>query len=269
MTPFFTIIVVCLNPGEKLLQTLQSIQKQEFRDYEIVLKDGGSTDGSLQKLDPEQSGLHVVTKPDRGIYDAMNQAVEVAKGRFVFFLNCGDWFMDEQVLANMHDRIAGQEQTGTEQSAIYYGNVYERVTGQLVSSNPKLNAFGCYRNVPCHQACFYERELLLRHPFQLEYRVRADYEQFLWCFFEAKANPFYTGITVADYEGGGFSETKKNLAVSKEEHRKIVQKYMSFGQRFTYRLILCLTLAPLRTRISKNEKTAALYNRLKAALYRS
>ena len=154
MTPFFSIIVVCLNPGEKLLQTLQSIQKQEFRDYEIVLKDGGSTDGSLQKLDPEQSGLHVVTKPDRGIYDAMNQAVEEAKGRFVFFLNCGDWFMDEQVLADMHDRIAGHEQTGTEHSAIYYGNVYERVTGQLVSSNPKLNAFGCYRTVPCHQACF-------------------------------------------------------------------------------------------------------------------
>ena len=89
MTPFFSIIVVCLNPGEKLLQTLQSIQKQEFRDYEIVLKDGGSTDGSLQKLYPEQSGLLVVTKPDRGIYDAMNQAVEEAKGRFVFFLNCG------------------------------------------------------------------------------------------------------------------------------------------------------------------------------------
>ena len=42
---------------------------------------------------------------------------------------------------------------GTERSAIYYGNVYERVTGQLVSSNPKLNAFGCYRNVPCHQRC--------------------------------------------------------------------------------------------------------------------
>ena len=117
MTPFFSIIVVCLNPGEKLLQTLQSIQKQEFRDYEIVLKDGGSTDGSLQKLDPEQFGLHVVTKPDRGIYDAMNQAVEEAKGRFVFFLNCGDWFMDEQVLADMHDRIAGHRQA---QSALQF-----------------------------------------------------------------------------------------------------------------------------------------------------
>lgn len=268
MTPFFSIIVVCLNPGEKLRQTLQSIKKQEFWDYEVVIKDGVSTDGSLQKLNLNQPGLRVVTKPDQGIYDAMNQAVQETKGQFVFFLNCGDRFMDEQVLANMHDRMVRQEQTGAERSAIYYGDVYERVTGQLVSSNPKLDAFGCYRNVPCHQACFYERELLLQHPFQPEYRVRADYEQFLWCFFEAKANPFYTGITVADYEGGGFSETKKNLVLSKEEHKKIVRNYMSFGQRFTYRLILCLTLAPLRTWISKNEKTAAFYNRLKTALYR-
>ena len=268
MTPFFSIIVVCLNPGAKLLQTLQSIRKQEFRDYEVIIKDGVSTDGSLQKLDSDQPGLRIVTKPDQGIYDAMNQAVEETRGRFAFFLNCGDWFMDEQVLANMHDRIAEREQTGAVRSMIYYGDVYERVTGQLVSSNPKLDAFGCYRNVPCHQACLYERELLLLHPFELEYRVRADYEQFLWCFFEAKANPFYTGITVTDYEGGGFSETRKNLVLSKAEHRKIVQKYLSFGQRFAYRVILCLTLAPLRTWISKNEKTAALYNRLKSALYR-
>ena len=130
------------------------------------------------------------------------------------------------------------------QSALqFYYEMYERVTGQLVSSNPKLNAFGCYRNVPCHQACFYERELLLRHPFQLEYRVRADYEQFLWCFFEAKANPFYTGITVADYEGGGFSETKRKKSCRiEEEHREIVQKYMSFGQRFTLPADSMLTL---------------------------
>lgn len=220
MTPFFSIIVVCLNPGEKLLQTLQSIQKQEFRDYEIVLKDGGSTDGSLQKLDPEQSGLHVVTKPDRGIYDAMNQAVEEAKGRFVFFLNCGDWFMDEQVLADMHDRIAGHEQTGTEHSAIYYGNVYERVTGQLVSSNPKLNAFGCYRNVPCHQACFYERELLLRHPFQLEYRVRADYEQFLWCFLKQRRIRFIPGLRWRIMKAGDSRKQRRILLYRKRNTGK-------------------------------------------------
>ena len=268
MIPFFSIVVVCLNPGEKLLKTMQSIQKQEFQDYEIILKDGGSTDGSLEKLDSGMPGLNIVTKPDLGIYDAMNQAVGKASGRFVFFLNCGDWFLDEQVLAKMHDRIIEEERKDAGKSRIYYGDVYERVTRQLVSSNPRLDAFGCYRNVPCHQACFYERTLLIEHPFQLQYKVRADYEQFLWCFFRADANPCYTGITVADYEGGGFSETKRNLAVSKQEHKEIVRKYMSSGQRFTYRLILCLTLAPLRTRLSKNERTAAIYNKLKALLYR-
>ena len=65
MTPFFSIIVVCLNPGKKLLQTLQSIWKQEFRDYEVILKDGGSTDGSLQEVDLDQPGLRVVTKLDQ------------------------------------------------------------------------------------------------------------------------------------------------------------------------------------------------------------
>ncbi len=91
---------------------------------------------------------------------------------------------------------------------------------------------------------------------------------FCGAFLKQRRIRFYTGITVADYEGGGFSETKKNLAVSKEEHREIVTEIYVFRTAFTYRLILCLTLAPLRTRISKNEKTAALYNRLKAALYR-
>ena len=220
MTPFFSIIVVCLNPGEKLLQTLQSIQKQEFRDYEIVLKDGGSTDGSLQKLYPGQSGLHVVTKPDRGIYDAMNQAVEEAKGRFVFFLNCGDWFMDEQVLADMHDRIAGQKQTGTERSAIYYGNVYERVTGQLVSSNPKLNAFGCYRNVPCHQACFYERELLLRHPFQLEYRVGQTMSSFCGAFLKQRRIRFIPGLRWRIMKAGDSRKQRRILLYRKRNTGK-------------------------------------------------
>ncbi len=268
MIPFFSIIVVCLNPGEGLLQTIESIQKQTFQDYEIIIKDGGSTDGSLEKIDPSQNGVNIVSKPDQGIYDAMNQAVELAKGRFVFFLNCGDLFRDQQVLAKMQSAILQKEQSGESPSGIYYGDVYERTTGQPVTSNPKLDAFGCYRNVPCHQACFYERQLFLRHPFDLTYQVRADYEQFLWCFFEAKANPFYTGIMVADYEGGGFSETKKNLAVSRKEHRSIVKKYMSSRQLLVYRLILCITLAPLRTRLSKNEKTAAIYNKLKTALYR-
>ena len=141
MTPFFSIIVVCLNPGEKLLQTLQSIQKQEFRDYEIVLKDGGSTDGSLQKLYPEQLGLHVVTKPDRGIYDAMNQAVEEAKGRFVFFLNCG-MRLAELITINLGDfkddtiKITGK---GNKERLVYLNTACQAALEHYLPARAALN----------------------------------------------------------------------------------------------------------------------------------
>ena len=141
MTPFFSIIVVCLNPGEKLLQTLQSIQKQEFRDYEIVLKDGGSTDGSLQKLYPGQSGLLVVTKPDRGIYDAMNQAVEEAKGRFVFFLNCG-MRLAELITINLGDfkddtiKITGK---GNKERLVYLNTACQAALEHYLPARAALN----------------------------------------------------------------------------------------------------------------------------------
>ena len=70
----FSIVVVCLNPGEKLLKTVQSVLNQKYGNYEIVVKDGGSTDGSLEQL-PADSRIRVYTRPDCGIYDAMNQAM--------------------------------------------------------------------------------------------------------------------------------------------------------------------------------------------------
>ena len=73
-TPFFSIIVVCYNAGEELRKTVESIQNQTDTDYEIIVKDGVSTDGSLKQL-KEDDRLRIYSSPDKGIYDAMNQAV--------------------------------------------------------------------------------------------------------------------------------------------------------------------------------------------------
>ena len=278
MKPYFSILVVCLNPGNKLKTTLESIKGQSFHDYEVIIKDGGSADGSIEYVRALQaqrgSSLRVIEKGDTGIYDAMNQAVAEAAGRYVYFLNCGDRFYSEQVLAQMKEfiesRTAGAGKRG--EIGIYYGNIYERLTAQVVSSNPHMDAFGCYRNVPCHQACFYSRELLLAHPFEVKYRVRADYEQFLWCFFigtkQEKVAFAYQDLLIADYEGGGFSETKENRKQSVTEHKEITRKYMSRGQLFYFQAVMVITLAPLRTLLARNAKTAGLYNRAKSLLYR-
>lgn len=268
--PMFSILVVCLNPGDKLRGTLESIRKQTYRNYEVIIKDGLSSDGSIafvKEAAKEFPSLRIIEKKDGGIYDAMNQAVWAAEGRYLYFLNCGDKFYHEKVLEEMAGLMAGHPA----KSGIYYGNIYERLTGEEVASNPSLDAFGCYRNVPCHQACFYDRNLLLAHPFETRYRVRADYEQFLWCFFtkrqEGETVFVYGDILIADYEGGGFSETRKNRRISAAEHKEIVKKYMSAGEVWKYRMIMWVTLAPVRTWIARNPVTSGFYNGLKKKIY--
>lgn len=270
MSPRFSILIVCLNPGSRLKLTLDSVRMQTYKDYEVIIKDGLSTDASMdyaREAAEDFSAVNIIEKKDSGIYDAMNQAVVEAAGKYIYFLNCGDTLFDEHVLENV-DRLIKRSPSGT---GIYYGNIYERITGNMVASNPKIDAFACYRNVPCHQACFYDRELLLSHPFETKYRVRADYEQFLWCFFtkdiRGGVNFIYGNITVADYEGGGFSETKQNRKVSAHEHMEIVKKYMRKGEIWKYRIIMWITLSRFRTWLAANPVTSEFYNRLKKIYY--
>ena len=266
--PKVSIITVTYNCHETIEQTIQNVLKQTYPNLEYIVIDGGSTDGTVEVINKYADRLAFwVSEPDKGIYDAMNQAVAKARGKYVYFLNCGDLFYDENVLAVMNELIRENPSA----HGIYYGNIYERLTGQKVTSNPRIDAFACYRNVPCHQACFYYRELLLAHPFRTEYRVRADYEQFLWCFFTKQYMEdvlfCYSDTMIADYEGGGFSETKKNRKLSEKEHQEIVSQYLSKAQIRKYKLIMWLTLAPVRTWLSRNKVTAGFYNRVKRMLY--
>ena len=135
MSVFFSIITVCLNPGDKLLPTIKSIQNQTETDLEILVKDGGSKENiedKILKLSDER--IRFVKKEDQGIYDAMNQAAALSTGNYVYFLNCGDILNDENVLKKIREAIEKKPD-----SSVFYGDVMELVTGQRVTSNPRLN----------------------------------------------------------------------------------------------------------------------------------
>mgnify|MGYP000776563031 FL=1 len=112
----FSIIVVCLNPGTKLNQTLDSILAQTCPDFEVIVKDGGSRDGSIESMRTD-GRIHLYQEPDHSIYEAMNQAVSHVTGDYILFLNCGDLFYDKEVLAHTAQFM---EQHPMKLQGIYY-----------------------------------------------------------------------------------------------------------------------------------------------------
>lgn len=266
---FFSIIITSLNPGDSLLSTLESVRKQDFEDYEVIIKDGGSKDGSLEKLADMRgdSRIRVFQEKDRSIYDGMNQAIGHIQGKYVLFLNCGDSFYGKDVLSKTAAFIRKKE-NGDGRPKIFYGNQYNELQKSVVHSAPELNDFACYRNVPCHQVCFYAAELFGERGYDLAYRVRADYEHFLYSVYEKNAETFAMPFIVASYEGGGFSETKENRERSAAEHRIITEKYLGKAKCLKYRMIMLATLAPLRTRIAESPVLSKWYNAVKTAVYR-
>ena len=256
--------MVCLNPGDKLNQTLDSIFAQTSKDYEIVVKDGGSKDGSIEQM-RQKERIQLYVEKDTGIYDAMNQAVAHARGEFILFMNCGDVFYKETVLedtARFAAKCSGMDKL------VLYGDTYSEKNDVVIASAPQITGFTCYRNIPCHQSCFYAARLCKEKPYDLQYRIRADYDHFLWCYYVAKAEMHHMGLTVASYEGGGFSEDKANQQKDAVEHKRITECYMGKGELFKYRLIMLATLAPLRKAMAESKVFSGLYHNLKEKLYR-
>ncbi len=265
----YSIIVVCLNSGQRLCDTIESILNQTYEDYEVIVKDGGSSDGSVERLMEvcDDKRIHVHTRQDTGIYDAMNQAVELARGEYYLFLNTGDSFYDETVLNKITSEIKWCRENDKNPDVIY-GNLYHKALQSVIYAAPEINDFTCYRNVPCHQTCIYHRSLFDTRGYWPEYNVRADYEHFLWCYYERKAHMYYIPVIIAAYEGGGYSETKENRKRSARQHRDIVVRYMGRRKADKYRLIMLLTLAPLRSAMADSRHLSAMYNRIKTFIYK-
>ena len=301
--PFFTIIIVSYNAGEKLFSTLDSVLGQSYSNYRVFIKDGLSTDGSMDKLkakynvgtveDLDEKVITLMESCDNGIYHAMNIATAQLGSRitserakhdenisqdevkllkagerpaYIFFLNCGDTFASNDALQKIHDIIVKRNACeGTTLPTIFYGDIFDSITGNRVASNPKIDDFACYRNVPSHQACFYDERLIYKNPFDLKYKVRADYEQFLRCFYREKAVTCYMPLVIANYEGGGFSD--QNKKISEQERKEIIKMYLPASKVRKYDFIRVITLANLRAVIASNKITAGLYNNIKSALY--
>ncbi len=268
----FSVIITSLNAGGKLKTTVESALSQKDVVFEIVIKDGLSSDGSLDFIksvnDPR---IRIFEQKDTGIYDGMNQAITHATGDFYIFMNCGDLFYDENVLARFEKAAKNyiEENTAPTENAplILYGSRYSEITKSVEYISPRITPLVCFRNIPCHQAVLYSKECFKKHLYRPEYKVRADYEHFLWSVLKNHTATVYIEEPVCRYEGGGYSDDPKQAKRSAKEHKEITSMYLTKWQLFYCRLYLIATLQPLRHAISHGP-LSGLYNNLVKKIYR-
>ena len=256
----FSIITVCLNAGQGLLDTVARTLSQTYENFEIIVKDGGSEDGSLEKL-PKDARIRVVTRQDTGIYDAMNQGIAEARGDYLIFMNCGDWFYSPDVLQSIAEGI------GEQREPLYYGKCFDRMTGQVRAYPKQLTRMTCYRTMICHQATIYRADVLKQRPYDLSYRILADREMLWYLVCEKKVEPKYLDTVIADYQGGGESADQKHIQRNRADQQRLLDTYYPKSEQLKYRLMMALTFQKLRVTLSKSPKFSKYYYKTIQTLY--
>lgn len=204
--PLFSIITVCFNASDLIVDTMKSVYSQAYDNYEYLIIDGLSKDNTLQVIDETKDAFDsrgitkVLSEKDQGIYDAMNKGARIATGKYCCFLNAGDTFASADVLEKLATQMADNK--------FVYGDIYSvSTTFKKFVQAKSMDVVEDTLNMPyCHQALFVEREILLAQPLDLKYKNAADYNQ---CVQLYKSNlPYlHADVIVANYQIGGKSET--------------------------------------------------------------
>ena len=222
----FSIITVALNAQDSIAETINSVLSQDFDDYEIIVKDGCSTDDTV-KMVPTNEKIRVIVKKDTSIYNAMNQAIEEAKGEYLLFLNCGDKLYSNDVLGAVAKAINEEKQ-----EKIIFGNSYAENKDITTNYPSKITKRYLQTRTICHQAAFIPKKSFNDVGLYDErYRVVADWNHFLNAFL---AGYEFVNINkvVCKYLGGGYSETEKGLKLARSEKRAIVKEKYTKKERF-------------------------------------
>lgn len=227
----FTIITVCYNAEKYIRKTIESVLSQNFQDYEYIIKDGKSKDATLSiinsMIEPNDR-FRIISDPDCGIYDAMNQAVSLARGEYVIFLNAGDCLIENCVLEKVNGFIQEQAVDVAYGDILQIGNKEKRLRkyGQICSKKWYFLSGDCI----CHQAMFARTELLREKPFDTRYIVCADKEWQLY-HISRKRKISAMNFTVASILQEGFSADhvqdfeRETLQILKRYSRSIVWIY--------------------------------------------
>lgn len=276
-----SIITITYNNAEGLCRTIQSVQSQTFRDFEHIIVDGGSTDGSVDiireyesslasRLSPLASNLKWISEKDKGVYDAQNKGIRLAHGEYCYFLNAGDTFCNEHVLELIFKPLTFNLSPLTPTPDILYGNeIIVDGAGQRVGiargvENPSF--VDLYNSCMKHQASFIRRELFEKYGmYDADMRICADFDWFFRVIaFHDDVTLQYKAVDIAYFENTGLSYHAPELCA--KERQQILNRYMSKRMQRDYTV---LGLYPRLSRVGENKMVKLLLRIANRVLKRS
>ncbi len=196
-SPLISIIIVVYNAHTTIEASLQSVLSQRYEGRELVIIDGGSTDGTLDIIAKYQNKLgYFMSEKDKGIYDAMNKGIEVAKGDWFYFLGSDDVLFDNEVLSKIFERA------DIDQADFIYGDVKLKSNNQLYGGSRTFASL-IEKNIN-HQAIFYKKDLFDSvGNYNRKYKVLADYDLNLRIFENEDILKNYLPIPVCLFNDKG------------------------------------------------------------------
>lgn len=256
-----SIITATFNSGKTLRYTFESIIHQTYKNYEVVVKDGGSKDDTIQiikeyeekfRVASEESGGNIsfrwVSEPDKGIYDAMNKGIAMATGDVVGLLNSDDYFGSDHVLINIYRHLKYVDEVDAVYADVLYvdANDLTKVIRRYSSRvfRPWLMRLGF---MPAHptfycRKCIYEKfakEAVEGVPqyFDTSYKIAADFENLLRMIFVGRIRTEYVPQVWVLMRDGGASSS------GAESHKQINRDHMrAFRENGVYSNYLLISL---------------------------
>jgi len=224
--PLITVVTVVRNGEKTIKETMMSVTGQTYGNIEYIIVDGGSLDGTIETIRRHEKWIdYWVSETDSGIYDAMNKAMNLATGDWIYFLGSDDVLYSENIIFDVVKCLNDVE-------CIYYGDVcfkYKRYIYAGKFSKLKL----LHKNIP-HQAIFYPKSVYKKNSYLTKYKVLADYYYNISLFGNTTFE--YMNCIVALYDDRGYSSQHKDIQF-KRNKISIVHEHFGMGMTITYLLI--------------------------------
>lgn len=220
INPKLSIITVNLNNRDGLKRTIDSVVSQTFTDYEWIVIDGGSTDGSRELIEQYQDHFAFwCSEPDKGIYNAMNKGITHAKGEWLQFLNSGDLLYNDNILQNIFSTNYNAD--------VIYGDAMRYSSNNTIPWHVTKNitlSFLMYFSI-CHQSSFFNKNVFINRCYNETYRLASDWALYLQLVLE-NAHFQYVPYCITYFENEGLTYTNHSLASTERE--KIKEEYIPY-----------------------------------------